>query len=124
MFFACRATADDFGKWKMNREANDGKGRAECVYEFDTTDGKKGVNTVLRYPVDDPKVGWDYFANSEGKVWAKCMNKRNPKFDADKMQWALCNPDGSVKEMLKKGDCPTPKGGKNQITKPVPDPVF
>jgi hypothetical protein len=118
--FAPTAAADGFGQWKMNKE----KQRAECTYSYVNKSGGTSYNTVLRYPANDAKAGWDYFANAKGDVWAKCMNKRNPNYKPGVMQWCLCEPDGKVKQTLRAGDCPTPKDGAMPITEEVPDPKF
>jgi hypothetical protein len=118
--FSSTALADSYGKWSFNKE----KKRAECVYTYANKSGGTSFNTVLRYGVNDKKVGYDYFLNSKGQCWSKCMNSRNPDFQPQAMQWSLCNPDGSVKEVMDVGDCPTPKDGVNPITEDAPDVKF
>jgi hypothetical protein len=116
----CSSTVfgDGYGRWTYNKE----KKRAECRYEYENKGGGTSYNTVIRYQKDDPKAGWDYFANSRGQYWSKCMNKRHPKYNPRTVQWATMEPDGETKEMLPPGECPTPKDGKKPITEDVPDP--
>ncbi len=115
-----QAPATSYSEWKKN----DTQKRWECEYTYPNVKGGKGKQVVAVYPKGNPRAGWAYYYNEQGKPWARCAVKGNPKYNADKMYWQQLNKDGTGYENYKdkpEGFCPTPKDGKEAI--PVfPDP--
>jgi hypothetical protein len=79
---------------------------------------------VLVYGKDSPRAGWAYYVNKDGKHWARCAIKGNPKYDPKVMYWQKITDDGKAYEDYKNvpaGFCPMPGDGNDPIPE-IPDP--
>ena len=63
-----------YSAWKKN----DAKNRYECSYTYDTKEGKKAQQTVIVYPKDNPRYGWAFYHNAEGKPWHAAPSRAMP----------------------------------------------
>ena len=109
-----------YTEWKKNETQN----RYECQYVYPTKPGGMAKQTVAVYPKDNPRYGWAYFYNDQGKAWGRCATKGNPKYNAKQMYWQQLNQKADGYEDFKgqpAGYCPAPKDGKDAIPA-FPDP--